>query len=61
LSHGLLLDTQAISAVIRGTKGLLELHVLKFTSAPQASVAKLSRVVSIDYKISVTCHSKEKH
>jgi hypothetical protein len=55
----LLLDTQAIPAVISGTKGLLELHLLKFTSAPQASVAKLSRVVSIDYKISVTCHGKK--
>ena len=31
----LLLDTQAIPAVIRGTKGLLEPHLLKFASAPQ--------------------------
>jgi hypothetical protein len=35
----LLLDTRAIPAVIRGTKGLLAPHLLKFTSAPQASVA----------------------
>jgi hypothetical protein len=38
-----LADNQAVPADIRGTNSLLERHLFKFTSAPQASVANQDR------------------